>query len=1026
MAHELWHAISASGGVPPRDHGNLLGQIYNLKKCMANALPEAAFATDDALRQEAKEFIIWWRGLGTHEPYFDQPHEAYAEMGAAFFLAPEAVKERAPIYYDAMLDGLRNYPQAFDALAAIRDQRAAGGDLDAFQQRLQTTWQAAHEARVRKLRDEVGKPTEDERNARVVQLLWNRHAPVMLILQRAQEDVRKRLRQDLKDGNITQADHDAKIKELDEDLLDLRHHTLLFTHRHGASKLFLADIWGTIAQKAEELDVSMNDLNLYLHLRRVEELKGRATALGIDPSTARAMANKFFKRLGYAKVRAIARLAKTFYAVWQRNILENPDVVAMLGPDKIAELKRNAHYITMRHVPTPEELQAATVAWEKTKQAKPGGDPLDPIVRELLGHQAYTSGIYGATAQSGVASALKRLQGSFRQTESPLTATAETGVSILEAAQRNALAVSLVRALKAVGFDEIAVLRPTDKVIANDRIGTIEYMENGQRVTLAAPRSVVDALSGAPHEIPYLTAATRFLSAGFTTNNPAFIIPAALRDLDSLYVQMPGMKRGFAQWCAAYANLIPGVGPLRYARAAVNLGNWVNWSAQFIPPHVMKRISQTPIGRLLYGQNTVAYWTSVGAKIARIIQHMDFEGTLRQALEARLAGDDAKAEALEYCATMARHALEDGVLLTYNQQLADDYLKGGLQRLFDKYHLKYDDDRRHLPIPAKIAKRAQDYRDTLLQRLQRANAIKDPKRRMAALAAVAASPAADLYRTTVWDSAGFLSEYQSMMVKLAGWAYLHHESANGTLPPLPTDPAGNAAPQGATPVARQGAPFSVPRSPFSGGGEAASRRRAYPHQRRAGRTARLPHPRATPTRHRTPPRRRHPPTGLPSLREHPRRKTLHHPPRRNRLLQRRALRPRHLRRQPAGLRRPRQAQRLHRRISLRPGRPPGPPRRQGQRRPNPRLPKQPRRPYPTHSRHRPAPTIHPGARRRPALRQTLRHRKWTRHPRRLPQIRQRPPPRLPLPNGNPRRQTERKPRPLRGERGKPAVVRRDR
>ena len=255
---------------------------------------------------------------------------------------------------------------------------------------------------------------------------------------------------------------------------------------------------------------------------------------------------------------------------------------------------------------------------------------------------------------------------------------------------------------------------------------------------------------------------------------------------------MPGMKRGFAQWCAAYANLIPGVGPLRYARAAVNLGNWVNWSAQFIPPHVMKRISQTPIGRLLYGQNTVAYWTSVGAKIARIIQHMDFEGTLRQAHEARLAGDDAKAEALEYCVTMARHALEDGVLLTYNQQLADDYLKGGLQRLFDKYHLKYDDDRRHIPIPAKIAKRAQDYRDTLRQRLLSANAIKDPKKRIAALAALAASPAVDLPRSLaegLWNSAGFLSEYQSMMVKLAGWAYLHHESANGTLPPLPADPA---------------------------------------------------------------------------------------------------------------------------------------------------------------------------------------------------------------------------------------------
>ena len=807
MAHELWHAISASGGVPPRDHGNLLGQLYNLKRCMAQALPENAFATDATLRQEAAAFIDRWRGLGRHEPYFDQPHEAYAEMGAAFFLDPDAVREHAPAYHAAMLEGLERYPKAFEALAALRDQHASGADLDALQNRLEATWQAAHEARLRRLRDETSRPTGDERRMVLVQLLWNRYAPVAMVLDQAQATVRKRLAQDLEAGNITRAQHDARLAELDEEALDIRHHTLLFTHRHGTSKAFLADIYGLIGQRARAAGVTMNDLNLYLHLKRVIELGGRATALGIDPPTARTLLAKILRQRGPAHYRALARLANTFHEAWRRDVLGNQDVIDMLGPDKVRELAQNRHYVTMRHLPTPEELGQAHVAWEKSKQNTAGiGLPLQPILLELLGQRAYGA----VTAHSGVASALKRLEGSLRQTEAPLTATAETGLAILEAAQRNALTLRLVRALRAVGYDQIAALSPTDSVIANARVGTVEYMENGKRVRLAAPRPLVDALSGSLREVPYLTAASRFLGAAFTTNMPAFIPVAALRDLDSLYFQMPGMKRGLAQWLGAYAELIPAVGPLRTLRAVANVGNWVSWCAQFIPPHVMRTIAKHPIGRLLYNEKTVGYWNSVGAQIARIIQTMDFEGALSRAAQARAQGNDAKADELEYCVQMARHALEDGVLLTYNQQLADDYLKGGLQRLFDKYHLRYDDDLAATHIPRPLARLVAHQRTLWRERLAKANAIQNPAKRIAALAALARHPVTDL-GIALWNATGFLSEYQSMMVKLAGWAYLHDRAAAGTLPPLPGESAAQA---GAPPAAPEAAP--APRSAIPG------------------------------------------------------------------------------------------------------------------------------------------------------------------------------------------------------------------
>ncbi len=747
MAHELWHLIDASDGVGVRGHGNLLGHLANLKGSFAKSLPEEAFASDGELMAEAGDFIRWWRGVGFDEAHFAQAHEAYAEMGAALFLDPGAVRRRAPRFYAAMLEGMKRHPKAFEAWAATQRAIEEGRDGKDLVDRLERGWAAAAEAEERRLAAAVTEPTPFDRRMEAARTWLDRHAPMVMVAERSQEAVRRRLAADLRAGNITREDHDARVAELDEELLDIRFRKNLYTHQYGTSKLFLADLHGKVFRASERLGVGMRELALYLHLQRVIELGGRATAYGIDPPRARGLLNEMARTKGLARMRDIRRLANVFRALYEQHVINNADVRAMLGEKTIAMMERNKHYITMRHGQDPEEVerwlgQKALFARERPGQE----DPLDVALQEVRGLTA-------GGGRSGVGWAVHRLEGSFRPTKDPVSATAQTAVEILEAANKNAAVMRLAHALEGHAYPGFKVLGPGDRRVENRRFGTLEFMEGGARRAVRVPRPVADAFNASSLTVPMLTRLTRFLNASYTTNAPTFALTALPRDLNSLSQNIKGLRRSPLYWLTALnvGALIPGVGPLKAVKGLADAGAWATLAAQAIPPHVMRAIGENPVGRLIFGRGTVEYWTSFGNKIARIIQNMDFEGTLEAAARARAAGNEAKARELEYCATMARHALEDGVLLTMNQTRRDDYQTSDLGRLFDRYRLRYE-------------------RETLGERAR--EALRSPKALARAAGRLAARPL-----TAYWETAGYINELESMTVKLAGYCFLHDQAA---------------------------------------------------------------------------------------------------------------------------------------------------------------------------------------------------------------------------------------------------------
>lgn len=743
MAHELWHLIDLIDGEAVnrcKERGNLIGHIASLKGHFEKVFAEIPMASNKALTDECLEFISAWQGSPDVSYFQNKPEEIYAEMGSALMLDPERVRRSAPNFYNAMLDTMARKPKVLDIWTATMDQMRLGVDGDALIARLQKTWTREAEIAHRQVRDAITKPTWHMHWMNTVRVFFDRYKPLIMVVQKAQADVRAKLKSDLKEGVITQSDYEASIARLDKQMLDTRYAKAMYSHQYGRSKLYLADLNEKVAKEAEKRDVNMETLATYLHLKRVIELKGRATALGIDAPTARHKLNELASQLGFVKFKQVATMANIFRSLYEQHVLSNPDVRQMFGEKIMGYLDKNKHYVTMSHTVDAETVEATA---RRLKGEAPAIDPLEVALQDV--RSLATGGDRG-----GIGNVLHRLEGSFRPTVNPIGATAQTAVTLLETAQQNATIIQVVDALLANNSPDVKILGTGDSRVENARFGNITFMRNGERVTARVPRVLADAINQRGANVPVITLASRFMNSAFTTNNFAFAITAYQRDLDALAINNKGLHRSPLYWLTALnlSAIIPRKGALLTTlHHALDVQAYVSAAAQWIPPHIMKSISENPVGRLIFNRRVAEYWTSYGNKCARIILNGSFEATLQDAAKARAAGNENKARELEYCATMARRALEDGILLTMNQLQRDDYSKSNLAQLFDKYNLRYDDPETLTPMPRNLAKQI-----TL---------------------GVAKSPWLAL--NAYWKSAGYINELSSMTNKLAGYCAMHDQ-----------------------------------------------------------------------------------------------------------------------------------------------------------------------------------------------------------------------------------------------------------
>lgn len=767
MAHELWHYIDQLDGVEVREHGNFLGHILNLKKNTARVLPETDFTNNKELVAEATAFIPWWRGTeGTKDiEYFTKhPWEMYAEMGAAFWLDPGSVCEKAPNYFRAMMIGMEAHPLAYDAWMKAQEAIKNKSDLSGLMAKLTETWSREAETERRRLKDRLRhRPREGNVWQRFKEWMsgshsamnfhrWatDRHAPIVMVVNNAATEYVKRMKRLAEQGKVSQADYEKAEAAAKAAIEDINYLKVQYTHQYGKSKIYLADLSEKVIKASRKLGVEMDELGKYLHLQRVIEIGDRATALGIDAPTAHKALNEMASTLGPAKMKKVRAMAHQFRAIYEQAVINNPQVREMLGKKNMELLEKNKHYVTMRHV---DDAGQVADLHEQLDRSKHAHDPLTLAIAQI----AQVGG--GLSTEAGYR--LRRLTGSFRATSNPVTATAQTAVAIIEAAQKNAVMIDLAQSLQTFEMPDFKLLKPGERAVENERFGVIPFMLNGEPRKMIVPREVADAATERNFNIPFLSAFTRFLNAGHTTNNYTFVPTAYERDLSATAINNKGLMRSPLHFLSAFnlggvARLIPGkVGAT--VGGALDLGGYAAMASQFIPPHVMKSISKHPVGKLLFNPSTIEYWTSYGHKMARMIQKGEYEQTLQEAKAAREAGDITKAEELEYCVCMARKALEDGVLLTLRQMRTDDHTKSDLKQLFDRYNIAFEDDVDTMPLPEKLYK-----------------VLKDEKQ-WGTAAWQAARKAAVAY----WEGAGNFSEVEEMTTKLAGYCALHNMATDG-------------------------------------------------------------------------------------------------------------------------------------------------------------------------------------------------------------------------------------------------------
>lgn len=725
MAHELWHLIDdQDGGLAKR--GNLIGHLAALKKYTKEAFPVEGFASNRELMEEAKAFIPSWRGVTNpmDTAYFmNDPAETLAEIGGAYLTAPKALRERAPKLYDAWTFALAQHPKAQEAYDRAVAYIAGGEKAKRLAMMQGRTWTREAQRTMRALKNQATGTDHSLKRwrMRLNAYLWDRRGPAIMLYNEASRDSLKALRAELRKGVIGQADYEAAKARFGDGLAFLKKRHLDYTRLgSGLSRLYLADVRGELEARLAEVDpnpeIARAVMDEYAFNKRVLELKGRAAAYGTTVGDARAILNDMARTRGLDGMRKVATAWRTFRAIYEREVIENASVQRMLGPEAIDLMRANTSYVTMRHTLTPE--QAGRLAKRLTDRKKANGAALEIALERLLPRGGEPGG-------AGAMNQLRQLKGSLQATESPLLATMKTAVGLITAAERNAAVADLAKALVDSGHVEARIV-PWGEAVANMRHAPIEFWEGGEHKALMVPTIVARGFKESDDQtLKVLTHATRFINATFTTNNPGFVPRAQIKDFGSASLNIPGL------WRMPVHYIDPVVGDV----AALGL--------QFVPPHIMRKIGQTPVLKKFLNPHTVEYWNSFGNKMARMIHSADFVGALEEARRARASGNEAKARELEFLVQMCRSALRDGVLLNMIQFRRMEYDDSEWEALFARYNLDFDE------LPPEESRKL------------------SPRQLPGAAWGLAKKG---------WNKIGDASEIASMTTKLGVYCYLHRDA----------------------------------------------------------------------------------------------------------------------------------------------------------------------------------------------------------------------------------------------------------
>ena len=444
------------------------------------------------VKAQLREAITWWRGAPQFEEYFASPEEMYAEAFSIFLANPAALAQRAPKYFNALLNYMDRKPEAAKAYGdlqlAIRQ-----GTLQQQRDKDLLAGFAKDEQRFR-----------DRANDRKPPMDWVDN--IVYHMDRRLGPIYRRARGSKLEGTIRGALGD-------------------FNYRAAEHERFLSAINREVSEPLVAANLEWADLGYYMfHKRVVEHFDQKAVPLGYSPHSSQKALDAKQAELGPARWAALESAQRRFMALYQSQVVPLLKTSGLTTPELQELIEDRVFYATFKAVKD---------------------DPKDDIERLLA--QSYGN---------GVGSHIYRRVGNVGEIANPATATLMKALSLMSAAYRNNAKRHLPAMLEEMGLPVREVEKTWDKNLnaltydmspmgAGSPVQKLVFLENGKPKAYYVETSIAEAFNaGDPIENNLLLgvlAASRGMKRLFTDINYGFWPFAFVRDVAGFGMQMPGL-----------------------------------------------------------------------------------------------------------------------------------------------------------------------------------------------------------------------------------------------------------------------------------------------------------------------------------------------------------------------------------------------------------------------------------------------------------------------------------------------------
>ena len=664
--------------------GGRLGRLQTIGKAVQDAVARMPGMNQADAEWSARRFLDWAYGQPDYSRNMSGK-QLTAEMFGKWLVMPRAVEQTAPEWANAIEQTVAADPKLADAFRTLADRRLNGDEY--LMRRIRRQMSRQTEEALAAIERERNLPIAAGSNWDTLKEIFvlgfhDKMGSVSLRINASVREKIKAMKEALRAAppNMRpqlQQQIDLYLGDIGEKLKRIRiSRQALERGNINEGSIYFRKFIALENEATQRWGLQLEDIKLYMDQWRVIETSGRSGSFGEDVVQARKALDEMEARLGPEKWLRMQQFGNEFFAIHERELLNDERAVQMLGRPYIDYLLTQVHYVATERVHSVEELDAIEVAKRDAIAAGVAGG--DNVVDMMFDYGDRNG--FGKDLGEGGWTA--KMTGSMAAKADVFGATLAKTASLQRAIWRNRLVIDIRDALLAAEVKGVRDLprKEGQKFPDGMRYGHLNYMENGQKRTLVVPMQISSAFKRI--NIPmlnHLAKIPRFINSLWRSVlidfNPAYWPMNIRRNQDSIEHNMPGMKENAVKTAL---RLAPGTGPI----------------ADLVSQAVVRNL---PVSAKMLGkfENIMLPYVPQIERITKIIQ--DQNAWQREKWDAIDRNDLAKLQQLQDDWKMMEDMLRGNMFVSINGEYrgepdmnaeADALAKKGLRTMIEEARLK--------------------------------------------------------------------------------------------------------------------------------------------------------------------------------------------------------------------------------------------------------------------------------------------------------------------------------------------------